>query len=141
LEEIEKIDVVETTRNIAKYIKENLYLTTKLNNALFIMAMKEAGIKEALGIVEEAVRKLIEKTVEKTGKRPRISAERIALWLMNWREIADDLTVIEIYAGLRLLVIKRMLRGDFWIKEIGKNLVIITDGEGTYEIADGSLIP
>jgi len=136
LEELTSEEVVE---KIAKAIKENVHMVTQYHNAVFALALKEAGF-DAHKILSEAARKLIETTRRKKGRDPPITRETITLWLAAWREYVPD-EVLETYVYTRLVVISRMIQGDFWIKEVGKNLVVITDGETTYKIGNGWLKP
>jgi len=134
LEELTSEEVVE---KIAKAIRENVHMVTRYDNVVFALALKEAGF-DAHKILSEAARKLIEATKRRTGRDPPITRETITLWLAAWREPVPD-KVLEIYVYIRLVVISRMIQGDFWIKEVGENLVVITDGETTYKISNGRL--
>jgi len=136
---LEELTSIEVVKRVAKTIKENSYMVTRYYNAVFALALKEAGF-DAHEILSEAARKLIETTRRKKGRDPPIIKETITLWLAAWREPVPD-EALEVYVYLRLLVIKRMIRGDFWIKEVGENLVVITDGEMTYKIGNGWLKP
>jgi len=138
---LEELTSKDTVEKVAKAIEKNEYTASGYHNIVFAMAIKEAGF-DPYEILREAAEKLIEATRMETGEEPPVHEEVIVSWLAAWRErvhAPSDLLKIIVY--LRLAVIRRMIRGEMWIDEVGENVIVITDGKTSYYIGDGWLKP
>jgi len=134
---IEELDSKEIVEKVAKAITKNRSMEIRHDNTLFYIALKEAGL-DAYEILREASRKLIENTKKKTREHPPISTETIFTWLSSWREYVGK-DKVEAKATQRLLILKGILEGRYWISQIGQNLVVITDGHSRFTITKGSI--
>jgi len=136
-------EINELSLKISKLILEDpqlRYLRLRSDNCCFLLAMKKAGIENAREIIDEAANVLIENTIKRYGRRPPILKEEIALWLSAWREIEQDLNLVQLSVARRLILMRMMVRGEMWIKEVGQNIVVITNGEATYKLGNGYII-
>jgi len=138
LKELISMDTVE---RVANAIEKNIHVSSFYRKLVFAIAMKEAGLNPN-EILSEAAEKLIEATRRKTGGKPPVHEGTIISWLAAWREpgnIHRDLLKMLVF--LRLIVIGKMIEGKMWIKEVGENLMVVTDGESEYYIGNGLLWP
>ena len=134
---IEELDSKEIVEKVARAIMKNKSMEIRHDNTLFYIALKEAGL-DAYEILREASRKLIENTKKKTGEHPPISTETIFTWLSSWREYVGK-DEVEAKTAQRLLILKGILEGRYWISQIEQNLVVITDGHSHFTITKGSI--
>ena len=134
---VEELDSKEIVEKVAKAITKNRSMEIRHDNTLFYIALKEAGL-DAYEILREASRKLIENTKKKAGEHPPISTETIFTWLSSWREYVGK-DEVEAKVAQRLLILKGILEGRYWISQIGQNLVVISDGHSRFTITKGSI--